>query len=231
MSRANTLPEAHCAACPMTRVGMRRCVQEGGQGPLDCPTLSRPEMGKESLGVYKGEPCARMARVAARTERAGYEKAGLGLRPARPRIVELMDFARRMGYKKVALLFCIGLRKEAAVAGEILETNGFEVLSAICKVGCLPKEELGLTKEDQLNSNGDESMCNPVMQAALANEAGVDFNILLGLCVGHDTLALAHLKAPATILAVKDRLLGHNPLAALQQYDTYYSYLKNRLFD
>ena len=172
-----------------------------------------------------------MARTAALVERAGYEWANeTDLKPARPRIVELVDFARRMGFKKMALLFCIALRKEADIAREILETNGIEVVSAICKVGCLPKSELGLTREEQLNPRGEESMCNPVMQAKIANESKVDFNILLGLCVRHDALVLAHLHAPASVLAVKDRLLGHNPLAALYQYDTYYSYLKKPLF-
>jgi uncharacterized metal-binding protein len=54
-------------------------------------------------------------------------------------------------------------------------------------------------------------------------------NILLGLCVGHDSLVLAHLESPATIFAVKDRLLGHNPLAAIYQYDSYYAHLKKPL--
>jgi uncharacterized metal-binding protein len=85
-------------------------------------------------------------------ERAGYERLPSGgLKATRPRIVELMDFARRMGYKKLGLLFCIGFRKEAAVAAKIFETNGFEVISATCKVGCQPKSELGLTLEEQLH--------------------------------------------------------------------------------
>ena len=69
-------------------------------------------------------------------------------------------------------------------------------------------------------------MCNPLLQAELMNRSQVDFNILLGLCVGHDTLALRHLEAPATVLAVKDRMLGHNPLAAVQCSDSYFNYLK-----
>jgi hypothetical protein len=34
---------------------------------------------------------------------------------------------------------------------------------------------------------------------------------------------------PSTVLAVKDRLLGHNPLAAVYQYESYYRYLKQPL--
>ena len=125
-----------------------------------------------------------------------------------------------------SLLFCIGLRREAAGAAEIFEAQGLETISAVCKAGGLSKSELGLSGEDLLNPEQPESMCNPVLQAELMNRAQVDFNVLLGLCVGHDTLALRHLEAPATVLAVKDRMVGHNPLAAVQCSGSYFNYLK-----
>ena len=118
------------------------------------------------------------------------------------------------------------LRREAAGAAEIFEAQGLETISAVCKAGGLSKSELGLSGEDLLNPEQPESMCNPVLQAELMNRAQVDFNVLLGLCVGHDTLALRHLEAPATVLAVKDRMLGHNPLAAVQCSGSYFNYLK-----
>ena len=46
--------------------------------------------------------------------------------------------------------------------------------------------------------------------------------MLLGLCVGHDSLFMKHSVAPVTVLAVKDRVLGHNPLAAIYMADGYY---------
>ena len=36
-----------------------------------------------------------------------------------------------------------------------------------------------------------------------------------GLCIGHDTLFIQYCRVPMTVLAVKDRVTGHNPLAAL----------------
>ena len=54
------------------------------------------------------------------------------------------------------------------------------------------------------------------------NEEKTQFNILLGLCVGHDTLAIKYLEAPVTVLAVKDRVTGHNPLAAVYMAEGYY---------
>jgi len=69
-------------------------------------------------------------------------------------------------------------------------------------------------------------MCNPIGQALVLNEAKTEFNILMGLCVGHDSLFLKNSDAPVTVFAVKDRVLGHNPLAAIYNYDTYYRRFK-----
>ncbi|MBW2121998.1 MAG: DUF1847 domain-containing protein, partial [Deltaproteobacteria bacterium] len=57
-----------------------------------------------------------------------------------------------------------------------------------------------------------------------------DFNILLGLCVGHDSLFLKYAEAFSTVLIVKDRVLGHNPAAALYTTDSYYARLKREGF-
>jgi uncharacterized metal-binding protein len=72
-------------------------------------------------------------------------------------------------------------------------------------------------------------MCNPILQAELMNRAKVDFNVMLGLCAGHDSLALKHVEAPVTVLGVKDRLLGNNPLAAVYMYESDINYLKKPL--
>ena len=230
MSTDQNFPEANCASCPIVNRAERRCVRADGKNPPDCPTALDPEAAARSLAVYKSEEFHEMARIASLIERAGYERGVGGLHAVRPRIVELVDFARRMKYTKLGLIFCMGLRKEAAIAAKIFKTNGFTVVSAVCKVGCLPKSELGLTREEHLRPTDHESACNPVMQADIANRAGVHLNILLGLCVGHDSLVLAHLDAPVTILAVKDRLMGHNPLAALYTYDSYNAWLQEPLF-
>ena len=41
---------------------------------------------------------------------------------------------------------------------------------------------------EKIHIGEHESMCNPILQAMLLNEAGTQFNIVLGLCVGHDSL-------------------------------------------
>ena len=70
------------------------------------------------------------------------------------------------------------------------------------------------------------AMCNPVTQAFVLNHEKCDFNVILGLCVGDDTLFIKHSEAPVTIVAVKDRDLAHNPLGALYTAHSGYSRLK-----
>jgi uncharacterized metal-binding protein len=50
----------------------------------------------------------------------------------------------------------------------------------------------------------------------------------LGLCIGHDTLFIKYCRVPMTVLAVKDRVTGHNPLAALYLSQSYYGRLLDK---
>ena len=70
---------------------------------------------------------------------------------------------------------------------------------------------------------GFEPLCNPISQAEMLNRHGSEFNIVMGLCIGHDSLFFKYAKGLTTVLVAKDRVLGHNPVAALQLADTYYS--------
>lgn len=91
-----------------------------------------------------------------------------------------------------------------------------------CKVGSIPKEESGLTDEEKVCPGQFEALCNPIGQAALLNKAGTGLNIVVGLCVGHDSLFFSHSQAPVTVLVAKDRVTGHNPAAALNTSHSYY---------
>ena len=71
------------------------------------------------------------------------------------------------------------------------------------------------------------NMCNPVLQAELLNDAGTDLNLIMGLCVGHDSLFIKHSNALCTSVVTKDRVLGHNPAVALYQADFYYKRLQD----
>ena len=57
-------------------------------------------------------------------------------------------------------------------------------------------------------------------------EAGTELNVVIGLCVGHDSLFFQHSRVPTTVLVVKDRVTGHNPVAALYTSRSYYRRLR-----
>ncbi len=202
-----------CAEC-----GRVACISGDAEAyPRNCPSV---EPGRaELLAQYKGGEVRHLAQNAALVEAHGYCRL--------TRVEEIMDFARRSGYSRLGLAFCVGLQDEAAVVARIFKANGLAVDSVACKNAALPKEELGLTDEDKVAPGGFESMCNPVGQAQSLARAGTELNVLLGLCVGHDSLFFRHSVAPVTVLAVKDRVLGHNPLAAIYLADGYYH---DRLF-
>ena len=65
-------------------------------------------------------------------------------------------------------------------------------------------------------------MCSPITQAKILKAVHTEFNILLGLCVGHDSLFMRYSDALCTVLVAKDRVTGHNPLAAIHLYKSYY---------
>jgi uncharacterized metal-binding protein len=180
--------------------------------PANCP--SRDADRDELLDAYGEGEDREIARNAALVEAHGYCRL--------TRVEEIMDFARRSGFTRLGLAFCIGLQREAKVFARVLRANGFAVDSVACKNAGLPKEELGLAEEDKVSPGEFEPTCNPVGQARALARAGTELNVLLGLCVGHDSLFMKHSVAPVTVLAAKDRVLGHNPLAALYLADGYY---------
>ena len=162
----------------------------------------------------------------------GYANRELGyarVRPAKPRIEEILEFIDRMGYRKIGMAFCMGLRKEAMMVEKLFASQGLEMVSAICKVGRASKEELDLDENERIAVGEFETMCNPILQAEVLNSEKTEFNVLLGLCVGHDSLFFKYAEAPCTVLAVKDRVTGHNPLAAVYTLDFLLSCVEKRL--
>lgn len=142
-----------------------------------------------------------------------------------PRVQEVMEFAQRIGAFHLGIATCVGLIREAGLLQEILKANGFQVSSVCCKVGSIPKEEIGLADKEKIHPGQFEALCNPIGQALLLKEAGTELNIAVGLCVGHDSIFFRHSAAPVTVLVAKDRVTGHNPVAALYTSHSYYSRL------
>jgi uncharacterized metal-binding protein len=204
--------DPQCAKCTKVVCDSKASLK----GPENCPTKTKQDIIQKALKEYDDPQVREFARQASIQEAECYMNLPEGLTTRYPRVEEIAQFAKKMGYKKLGIAFCLGLKDEAEILTEILENRGFEVVSVCCKAGAIPKERIGLTREQKIKGPDDfESMCSPISQAKIINEAGTEFNILVGLCVGHDSLFLKYSKAPVTVLVAKDRVFGHNPVMGL----------------
>lgn len=198
-----------CAFCKV-----ESCEEEkSDKFPSNCPCLDEEEIEKIK-GLYEEDSNKELARIAAIVESSGYCK--------NTRLEEIMEFAKASGYKKLGIAFCIGVKEEAKILTNILKHNGFEVESVACKNGNISKEFIGIKEGEKLRPGQHETICNPIGQAEFLNKAETDLNLIVCLCVGHDTLFMKYSKAPITVFAAKDRVLGHNPMAALYLSESYY---------
>jgi uncharacterized metal-binding protein len=195
--------------------------------PGNCPTSHHGDLVESALAEYRpGGPDERLARVAAEVEGLCYEQRPDGAVHARwTRVEDTVALAKRMGWKRVGIATCIGLLDESARLAEILEAQGLDPVSVCCKVGSVDKAEAGIGEEFKVRPDTFEPLCNPIAQARVLNRAGTDMNVIMGLCVGHDMLFVKHADAPTTTLVAKDRVTGHNPVAALYGNHFYYKRL------
>jgi uncharacterized metal-binding protein len=192
--------------------------------PGSCPTSHHADVVASALERYgRGDDEARLARVAAQVEGLCYQKQGGGAVHARwTRVEDTIALARLMGWRKVGIATCVGLLAESDALAEILRAQGLEPLSVCCKVGSVDKGTLGIAEEEKVRPGTFEPLCNPVAQAGILNRLGAEMNVIMGLCVGHDMLFARHSAAPTTTLVAKDRVTGHNPVAALYGQAFYY---------
>jgi len=217
-----------CATCPNENPN-KVCMNSKGSGHKGCPTLTHKELLVKANREYEKPETGLFAHQASIQEASCYanrHERPYVMQPTKTRIAEICEFANRMGYKRLGLVFCVGLSSEAAIVESILKKNGFGVVSVCCKAGRTSKDLISIEDQDKIFQGTDEAMCNPVFQAMAVNEEKTDFNILLGLCVGHDSLFFKYAEAYTTVLAVKDRVTGHNPLAAVYLHNSYYKKLE-----
>ncbi len=123
------------------------------------------------------------------------------------RIQELINFAKLSGYKKLGIASCTSMKAYASCLQEILKEAGFEVFTRFCR-------DSGLTGKD-ICADFDGACCDPVSQADYLNENKTDFNINIGLCLGHGLIFQKYSKADVTTLVVKDFSTNHNVLNKL----------------
>jgi len=211
MKKGNT----QCVKCTILRCGSR---EKNKKVPISCPTEKYSDLADETMEKYR------------LPENRAVIQGWLGLMgkvldPEKAkekwswtRIDEIMEYARIRGMTRLGIATCYALMPESKLLSDILEGNGFDVVSVSCLCGEINPRDMGMP--------GD-IFCNPILQAEVLNNEKTDLNIMMGLCVGHDILFLKHSKAETTPLVVKDRSTGHNPIAALYQSQGFF---KDRFF-
>src|SRR4030042_784046 len=174
MKKGNLSDCASCAFTPKEKF----CMNPKGKGSKGCPALGKKKLAGQAQKEYQLADVRDFARQASIQEGecyAGRDQKPYVMHPTKPRIQEICEFARKMGYTRLGLVFCVGLYREAAMVARILQNQGFETVSVICKVGSIPKEEIGVKDSEKIFIGEYESMCNPIHGSICRN--------LIWLCV------------------------------------------------
>ena len=122
-----------CLTC--TDCGTASCSKGDGKYPEFCLTthLTDKEIEKIVDLYNNNEEVRKIAIAGAEVEGAFYGKY--------TRVEEIMEFARRIGAKKIGIATCSGLINESRIFARILKIHGFEVYGVACKVGAIPKTD------------------------------------------------------------------------------------------
>ena len=205
------LTSLSCSEC-----GARNCYRNDSQYPSFCLTEADPEGTESVRNLYQEDnDVSRLLKVAGDIESEFYGRM--------TRLEETITLAKRLEVKKLGIASCYALMNESSVFAKCVRSAGIEPRTVICKIGSIDKGELGVPDEKKLLPGHKEANCNPVLQARTLNEWGSEFNVVMGRCGGHDALFNMNSKAPVTTLVVKDRVLGHNPAAAIYLSKTFYA--------
>lgn len=206
------LEEMSCIDC-----AVKNCDKMDKTYPEFCLTTNMDQdVYKDAMDCYKEEENHNIMVAAAEVECDHYCQY--------TRVEEIMAFAERIGAKKIGIATCVGLLKESRTLAAIFRKRGFTVFGITCKAGSTPKSDVWIP--ERCNKIGI-NMCNPILQAKMLNHAKTDLNVVVGLCVGHDSLFYKYSEAITTTMITKDRVLGHNPAAALYTADIYYKKLQD----
>ncbi|MDR0806904.1 MAG: DUF1847 domain-containing protein [Enterobacteriaceae bacterium] len=203
-----------------TECNFLNCHSRGKEFPRKCLTTAEgnEELLQESLSSFSDDPQVnQIMQASAQVEGQYYGQL--------TRVEEIVVFAKKIGARKIGIASCFGVIQENRIFADILRANGFETFGVLCKVGATDKCSVGIADQDKIKPGGYEAMCNPIMQAELCNQEKTDLNVISGLCVGHDSLFIKYSAAPVTYLIVKDRVLAHNPIGALNTSHSYYKRL------
>jgi uncharacterized metal-binding protein len=202
--------------CTVLRCGSR---EKNTKAPASCPTEKYRDLVRETTRKYMLPENQAVILGWSVLMSKILDPARKNEKYSWTRIHEIMEYARIRNMKRLGIATCYALMPEAKLLSGILESNGFDVVSVSCLCGEVNPQEMGMP---------GNIFCNPILQAEVLNHEKTELNIMVGLCVGHDILFLRHCEAETTPLVVKDRSLGHNPVAALYQSQGFF---KDRFMD
>ncbi|MDD1702100.1 MAG: DUF1847 domain-containing protein [Methanoregula sp.] len=194
-----------CVKCAVFRCGSK---EKNLKVPTSCPTEKYPDLVKETKEKYRLPENQAVIMGWQGLMKKVLDPEKQNEKYTWTRIHEIIEYAKIRGMKRLGIATCYSLMPEAKLLSGILENSGFEVVSLSCLCGEVNPQEIGMP---------GNIFCNPILQAEILNREKTDLNIMVGLCVGHDILFLRNCRAETTPLIVKDRALGHNPVAALYQ--------------
>jgi len=201
-----------CSEC-----GQLHCYRRNKKYPDFCLTeATSQQQVSDTVETYRGESeDARVARAAAEVEGLYYCQIS--------RVEEIVAFARRIGATRIGIASCLGLIEETRIFTRVLRAAGIEPFTVLCKVGSVDKTDIGIPNELKVQCDSFEACCNPILQAQLLNQEKTQLNVIMGLCVGHDSLFIKYSEALVTTLVTKDRVTGHNPAVTLYTARSYSS--------
>ena len=112
------------------------------KAPENCPVRTKPHVIESAKNRVLTPEFRQFAYEASKQEGSGYMNLPVvpSVRSAvKTRLEETIEFANRMGYKRLGVAFCGGVSNEALMLVDILKDSGFEVASARCKCGNLQR--------------------------------------------------------------------------------------------
>jgi uncharacterized metal-binding protein len=192
-----------CATCTVLRCGSQ---EKDRNVPTSCPTEKYPDLVRETKQKYLLPENQVVIQGWLGLMNKVLDPEKVREKFSWTRIDEIMEYAKIRGMARLGIATCYALLQESKLLSDILERNGFDVVSVSCLCGEVNPRDMGMP---------GNIFCNPILQAEVLNREKTELNLMVGLCVGHDILFLRNCKAETTPFVVKDRALGHNPAAAL----------------
>ena len=134
-----------CDSCKETACNARKLEKM----PSNCPS-KRADSYPQFMGEYQKEENVGLTLESALVEKEGYCRWN--------RVREVIELSRRMGYKKIGVAFCVGLKKEAKIFCKILRERGFDVEAVSCKNGAYDKTDLDIPEEGKKKPGSARTM-------------------------------------------------------------------------